>query len=81
MGMLDTQDLVLRSVRSPSDEPLWDEYDRAKELCGLVTDWGYDGIIRMEIGFEAIYCNFASGLDVLSVLRRPFFDQPEGWAD
>ncbi|RYP42882.1 hypothetical protein DL770_011924 [Monosporascus sp. CRB-9-2] len=81
MGMLDTQDLVLRSVRSPSDKPLWDEYDRAKELCDLVTDWGYDGIIRMEIGFEVIYCNFTSGLDLLSVLRRPFFDQPEGWGD
>ncbi|RYP13053.1 hypothetical protein DL767_010926 [Monosporascus sp. MG133] len=65
MGTLDTPDLVLRPVRSASDKSFWDEYDRAKELCDLVTDWGYDGIIRMEIG----------------ALRRPFSDQPGGKAD
>ncbi|RYO74359.1 hypothetical protein DL764_010884 [Monosporascus ibericus] len=81
MGILDTQDLVQRSVRSPSGKPLWDEYDRAKELCRLVTDWRYDGIVRMEIGFEVIHCNFTAGLDLLSMLRRPFFDQPEGCTD
>ncbi|RYP82231.1 hypothetical protein DL769_001725 [Monosporascus sp. CRB-8-3] len=81
MGMLDTQDLILRSMRSPSDKPPWDEDDRAKELCGVVTDWGYDGIIRMEAGFELVYCNFTSGLDLLSLLRRPFSDQPEGLAN
>lgn len=75
MGMLDTQDLILRSLRNSSDNrPAWDEWDRARDLCSIVTDWGYDGIIRMEIGFEIIHCDFSSGLDLLSVLRRPFFD-------
>lgn len=76
MGMLDTQDLVIRLLRNSSNSrPAWDEWDRARDLCNIVTDWGYDGILRMEIGFEIIYCDFASGLDLLRVVRRPFFDQ------
>ncbi|KAK7738625.1 hypothetical protein SLS62_011345, partial [Diatrype stigma] len=82
MGTLDTQDMVLRSLNDSCDgKPAWDERDRAEDLCNLVSAWGYDGIVRMEIGFEIIYCNFSSGLDLLSMLRRPFFGQPGGGAE
>ncbi|UKZ78423.1 hypothetical protein TrVFT333_006163 [Trichoderma virens FT-333] len=38
-------------------------------LCDLITEWGWDGIMRMEIGFEVIYCNFSSGLNLDSSIR------------
>lgn len=82
MGTLDTQDMILLSLNDSDDgKPAWDEWDRAEGLCGLAPAWGYDGIVRMEIGFEIIYCNFSSGLDLLSMLRRPFFGQPGGGAE
>ncbi|KAL8974051.1 MAG: hypothetical protein Q9197_001707 [Variospora fuerteventurae] len=44
-----------------------EEYDRAIRLCGwLCTNglggpgWGYEGIVRMNAGFEMIWCNFTS---------------------
>ncbi|KAF9878191.1 hypothetical protein CkaCkLH20_04229 [Colletotrichum karsti] len=75
MGTLDTQDFLLRGVLSA---PALGEYERARDVCALVKSWGLDGVIRMEIGFEAIYCDFSDGLDQVSVLRRPWSDQAEG---
>ncbi|KAF6821944.1 hypothetical protein CMUS01_11290 [Colletotrichum musicola] len=75
MGTLDTQDFLLRGLRQA---PGFGEYERARDLCEIVTTWGLDGVIRMEIGFEAIYCDFFSGLDFVGALRRPWSDQIEG---
>ncbi|WQF81006.1 hypothetical protein CDEST_06020 [Colletotrichum destructivum] len=75
MGTLDTQDTLLRDL---DEAPGFGEYDRAKEICEVVKAWGLDGVIRMEIGFEAIYCDFFDGLDLVSVMRRPWSDQVEG---
>lgn len=75
MGTLDTQDYLLRGVLSA---PGFGEFDRARDICALVKSWGLDGVIRMEIGFEAIYCDFFDGLDRVSVLRRPWSDSVEG---
>ncbi|EMC94524.1 hypothetical protein BAUCODRAFT_158108 [Baudoinia panamericana UAMH 10762] len=43
------------------------EYDRASGLCKLIREqglgglgWGYEGIVRMNAGFELIWCNFSS---------------------
>jgi hypothetical protein len=77
MGTLDTQDLVLRQPANGGDRPEFREWERATEICDLVTSWGYDGVIRMEIGFEVIHCNFSVGLELVSSLRRPFLGQPE----
>jgi hypothetical protein len=79
MGMLDTQDLVLRNIQNISF-PERGEWERAQDLCDVISPWDYDGVIRMEIGFEIIYCNFSSGLDVVSKMRRPFMDEPQGSA-
>ncbi|GKT49732.1 uncharacterized protein ColSpa_09913 [Colletotrichum spaethianum] len=75
MGTLDTQDSLLRGI---DNAPGFGEYERASDLCKAVKGWGLDGVIRMEIGFESIYCDFSDGLDLLSVLRRPWNDQVEG---
>ncbi|KAK1977826.1 hypothetical protein LZ30DRAFT_243271 [Colletotrichum cereale] len=75
MGTLDTQDYLLRGL---GEAPGYAEPDRAKDICKIVKGWGLDGVIRMEIGFESIYCDFFDGLDLVSVLRRPWSDQVEG---
>ncbi|KAK1658260.1 hypothetical protein BDP55DRAFT_565577 [Colletotrichum godetiae] len=74
MGTLDTQDFLLRGLE---EAPGFGEWDRAAEVCEVVKAWGLDGVIRMEIGFEAIYCDFHDGLALESVLRRPWSDVPE----
>ncbi|KAK2001721.1 hypothetical protein LX36DRAFT_600900, partial [Colletotrichum falcatum] len=75
MGTLDTQDYLLRGL---GEAPSFGEMERARDLCGTVKGWGLDGVIRMEIGFESIFCDFSDGLDPVSVLRRPWNDQAEG---
>ncbi|TVY91560.1 Uncharacterized protein LAWI1_G003593 [Lachnellula willkommii] len=77
MGTLDTQDFVLRNDIN-STTP-WGDYERARDLCDLGVDWGLEGFVRMEGGFELILCNFTDGLDFLSSRKRPKYDQPEAY--
>ena len=77
MGTLDTQDLVLRNEAN-STTP-WGDYERARDLCALGVEWGLEGFLRMEGGFELILCNFTDGLDLLSARKTPKYDQPEGY--
>jgi len=54
--------------------PLQAEYDRANGLCDFIREndlggrgWGYEGVVRMNAGFEVIWCDFVSpSLDLLS---------------
>jgi hypothetical protein len=58
-------------------DPLADEYFRARGLCNWIKDeglgglgWGYEGIIRMNAGFELIWCDFESpSLQLISNLN------------
>lgn len=73
-GMMDTQMLfIYGNVTGPHVDDgrrfrgLQDEYDRASGLCQWVQDkrlgglgWGVEGIVRMNAGFEMIWCNFTS---------------------
>ncbi|KAH7160541.1 hypothetical protein B0J13DRAFT_494203 [Dactylonectria estremocensis] len=85
MGVLDTQDFLLRGVR---DEPHWPprrpppkadeelpgipgEQNRVRDLCQLCADWKLQGIIRTEwVGFEIIKCDFFDGMDQVQSLQR-----------
>lgn len=69
IGTLDSQDDVLCHRHSSHGNIMEREMYRAKALCDLVTKWGWDGIMRMELGFEVIYCNFSSGLQLDTSLR------------
>lgn len=72
LGQLDTQMLHLfGNVTGPSEGRgfggLGDEYRRAHGLCGWLEDaglrgpgWGFEGIVRMNAGFEVIWCDFTS---------------------
>lgn len=73
-GQLDTQMLhIYGNVSGPGRPPdgrfrgLWDEYARATGLCDWIKEkklggsgWGVEGIVRMNAGFEMIWCNFSS---------------------
>lgn len=73
-GMMDTQMLfIYGNVTGPHVDDgrrfrgLEDEYNRASGLCQWVQDkglgglgWGVEGIVRMNAGFEMIWCNFTS---------------------
>lgn len=81
LGSLDSQDLILlgRKDVAPGLPFSW-ELPRAEHLCGLAEEWKHpdgakiDGFIRMEAGFEILYCDFSKhgGLDLVSVQASPF---------
>lgn len=73
LGQLDTQMLHLfGNVSGPPDGGrgfigLGQEYLRAHGLCNWLEDvglrgqgWGFEGIVRMNAGFEMIWCDFVS---------------------
>lgn len=79
MGTLDSQDLVLReNTTGEIPDGFMDELNRANYICELVTEWGFDGFVRMEIGFEAVHCNFESGLHLESAVRTFFRNHKMG---
>lgn len=72
-GTMDTQMLLLYGNttgppgKNSSAEFLWDEYARARRLCGWLQEQnlsapgsGVESIVRMSAGFELIWCNFSS---------------------
>ncbi|KAI0887573.1 uncharacterized protein GGS22DRAFT_111438 [Annulohypoxylon maeteangense] len=72
MGTVDTQDILLAGNKTRT---AWDEWIRAEELCTLAQQWKIDGFIRMEPGFEIIYCDFTDGLRLVSANKRPPMDE------
>jgi hypothetical protein len=79
MGTLDTQDFLLRNDTTSSAP--WGDYERAQTMCALGPEWGIEGIVRMEAGFELIFCNFTDGMELVSATQRPEADKPEGYND
>jgi hypothetical protein len=74
MGTLDTQDLLLRNNTGGGDKPAWGDFERGRELCDLGAEWGIEGFVRMEMGFEIIFCEFTNGLVLGSARQRPSSD-------
>ena len=77
-GALDTQDLVL--IMDTILPGGFVEYERAEALCKLALAHNLDGVIRIEAGFEIIYCAFedGGGLDLASVVGSPFSNETTG---
>ena len=71
-GPMDTQDILLLNFTLNK----FADRQRARQLCELAQDWGVEGFIRMECGFELIKCNFSEGLDFISHKQRPERDEP-----
>lgn len=70
-GTLDTQDLVLLEGME-LDKTQFEDLSRAQELCKVVQPWGYDGLIRTEMGIEIINCDFTATLTQMKV-KGTFF--------
>lgn len=70
MGTLDTTDLILRN-ETDRNIPVHGDWKRAEDLCVMGAEWGLDGIIRMEGGFEVILCDFEDGLILESARQTP----------
>ncbi|KAH8601197.1 hypothetical protein B0O99DRAFT_251013 [Bisporella sp. PMI_857] len=77
-GTMDAQDMILMDNTTNFHQDL----KKAIGLCDRGKEWGIDGIIRMETGFEVIMCNFSSSVEMLSSHRKPkkFGDEDEGSA-
>jgi hypothetical protein len=71
MGTLDTQDLVLRNDSYDHNRPVKGDRFRGQKLCDLGAEWGIEGFVRMEMGFELLLCDFGVGLELESAIQRP----------
>lgn len=60
IGTLDSQDYVLFPNSSWEWYNIQSEMKRAMAMCDMITKWGWAGIMRMEIGYEVIWCDFKS---------------------
>jgi hypothetical protein len=103
-GQLDTQMLHIYGNTSGAPPPdsgfrgLWEEYARALGLCDWIKEknlggsgWGVEGIVRMNAGFEMIWCNFSSvsirlvsHLNITAPLLPPSEDDgddEDGWVE
>ncbi|PNP40495.1 hypothetical protein TGAMA5MH_07492 [Trichoderma gamsii] len=60
IGTLDSQDYVLFPNSSWEWYNIQSEMKRATAMCDMITKWGWAGIMRMEIGYEVIWCDFKS---------------------
>ncbi|KAL1851106.1 hypothetical protein Daus18300_012653 [Diaporthe australafricana] len=81
LGSLDSQDLILLGHNEVnSSGRMYGEMARAEQMCALAEEWKHpngskiDGFVRMEAGFEIIYCDFSEkgGLDLASVQASSF---------
>lgn len=79
LGPMDSQDFILiNKTRSGPGRWFRGEMFRATEFCALAKEWKFevggkiDGFVRMEAGFEIIYCDFFDGLDLVSIQASPF---------
>jgi hypothetical protein len=61
-GMLDSQMALLQNgvLNVPSEQMVFDEDQRAVELCALVESLNIYGVVRMNAGFEVLLCDYAS---------------------
>jgi len=60
MGTLDTQMALLQNEvpTAPNESVVFDEEQRAKELCTLIKPLKLDGVARMNAGFEVLLCDY-----------------------
>jgi hypothetical protein len=81
MGTLDTQDLVLRKNDSKIDPNPRGDRQRAADLCAIGLEWGFEGVVRMEAGFELILCNFSKNVELVEARERPDLAMREAYND
>ena len=60
-GTLDSQMAILGGhvPKDPSEDLVYNENQRAVELCQLADKLGIDGVVRMNAGFEILVCDYS----------------------
>jgi hypothetical protein len=80
-GILDSQEVFLaRKGGVFVGSGWWDDYARLRALCDWAAGKGVEGFIRTNTGFELMWCDFNSGLDLIGkvnvtppdTLNQPF---------
>ncbi|WAQ84081.1 hypothetical protein PtA15_4A532 [Puccinia triticina] len=68
-GFMDSQNVLINGT---VPEELGDKgryldaaYGRARDLCKLGKQWGFEGVVRMNTCFELMWCDFTQGLEYL----------------
>ena len=72
LGTLDSQISILQGhvPLYPEYDLVYDEDQRALDLCDLVKKLGIDGVVRMNAGFEVLVCDYAAAqLQAIFLLR------------
>ncbi|KAF5854068.1 hypothetical protein GGP41_006844 [Bipolaris sorokiniana] len=61
-GTLDSQMALLKNKvpDNPSERLVFDEDQRARELCTLLKSLSIDGTVRMNAGFEVLICDYVA---------------------
>jgi hypothetical protein len=82
LGTLDSQNYILLDWTDRKD-PMRNEGERAEALCEQAREAGIDGFVRMEAGFEIIYCDFSegAGLDLVAVYGSPWLNETHASKD
>ncbi|KAK4207140.1 hypothetical protein QBC37DRAFT_456484 [Rhypophila decipiens] len=62
LGTLDSQISILQGLVPlyPEYDLVYDEDQRALDLCDLVKELGIDGVVRMDARFELLVCDYAA---------------------
>lgn len=68
-GVLDSQEILLYGRVNRDFEHAWDDYGRAKGLCEWAKIHGIEGFVRMNAGFELIWCDWSTGVQLVSNLE------------
>ncbi|KAJ7074232.1 hypothetical protein C8F01DRAFT_1010492 [Mycena amicta] len=78
-GWLDSQHMFIYGITAEKNFDWWDDYGRAEKLCEWAKPRDIDGIVRMNAGFEVIWCDFDSPkLQLVSHLNITPPGTPEG---
>ncbi|KAA1080439.1 hypothetical protein PGT21_006872 [Puccinia graminis f. sp. tritici] len=68
-GFMDSQSVLINGtiLGELGDEGNYmdEEYDRARELCKIGKDWGFEGVVRMNTCFELLWCDLTQGVELL----------------
>ncbi|KAH9917311.1 uncharacterized protein B0H18DRAFT_1034860 [Fomitopsis serialis] len=66
-GAVDTQDVLFWGEVNYDPHDKWfGEMARFHRMCEWGKQYGLDGIVRMQIDFELMYCNISDGLELVS---------------
>ncbi|KAF9246288.1 hypothetical protein BU15DRAFT_39933 [Melanogaster broomeanus] len=75
-GSLDAQDILIWGMVRPGS--VWQEQQRIADLCKWGKKFGVDAFVRMAVDFEAMLCDFTSGVTVVSFSNLASVSGPRG---